>query len=826
MTAQKVYRLQGELHRTRLRANGDSHLYKLFELKDRLEDLKSPVNDLQMVDLMLRSLPTKTCYNELRRKVFFSSNMGKYTPEMVREMVLTAESRSKDWENSAFGNNQGKKKPGSAAGALKGKMQTLSDDPKRKAASTDFSCRHCGGKGHYKINCPDLLGEEKPSGRKNVQAKYARSGAKPTDADDCTPKRKVVVGEAVKWAAKDYDPNQWYFDTGTNAHIVANKEYFTVPQSMKDSDGNPTISGFVDGVGAQAEGFGTILLTSMIDEKMVFGFVEDVLYVPSAGWNLFSPGLAMDQGFTMSWDQGSRIFGMEKDGIEVIRTTHEHRLWTFNAQKIGGRVTSKKKRAVQQQVVADFAVTDGVEAIDVWHEHLAHTCPEYICLMVDRGMAKGIMLKKRGKVDCADCHFGKQRRKTYRKKLDREVEWVNDLVFADLLIPGLQNGTQYIVEVNPRIQEYLAWAERQHGIRVDKEVTRELIVDAEEGDAVDSDALVRRVLTDKGQEFCNGAMERWYKKKGIVHTKVGPNASQLNPVERTHQTLIGMTVVYVKNRVFCKGAGCTPYELMFGAKPDIHHVRSFGSVTYCHTPVSKRKKLSVNCHIGFLIGYREDVVECYVYFPTEHKRGFVSDVKINEQIKYKDRYQKGFKMKVDKWLQTFDELNNLVDEDDDEDDASSQQAECDNNSVRSDPPSNVVMEDAGSEGIASSDQRVWDAMVRNSTPFDLEAVSTASEVQLPDYESDVAVPENEYGDAATEVEVDEDDRSAEPKEIESVTENPDEYKLGDGVNDDGECTRHVTDLVVVDTEDNGSYEVVIMTACLILVMNVKLGMKN
>eukprot|EP00644_Phytophthora_capsici_P001274 jgi/Phyca11/104870/e_gw1.10.573.1 len=42
--AQKVYRLQGELHRTHLRANGDvrGHLYTI---------------DLQMVDLLLRSLP-------------------------------------------------------------------------------------------------------------------------------------------------------------------------------------------------------------------------------------------------------------------------------------------------------------------------------------------------------------------------------------------------------------------------------------------------------------------------------------------------------------------------------------------------------------------------------------------------------------------------------------------------------------------------------------------------------------------------------------------------------------------------------------------------
>lgn len=199
----------------------------------------------------------------------------------------------------------------------------------------------------------------------------------------------------MKRVAKDYDSSRWYFDSGTNAHIVASKEYFTVLNNMEDSDWNPTISGFADGVDAQAEGFGTILLATMIDEKMVFAFAEDVLYVPKAGCNLFSPGQALEQGFKMSWDQTTLLFGMSKDNTEVIRAKHEHRLWTFDAHNIGGVQVNKKSTAVRKQVVANFAVTDGVEDIDVWHARLGHTCPEYIRLMVDRGMAKGIMLKKR-----------------------------------------------------------------------------------------------------------------------------------------------------------------------------------------------------------------------------------------------------------------------------------------------------------------------------------------------------------------------------------------------------------------------------------------------
>ena len=90
MTAQKVYPLQCELHKTNLREKDGvrSQLYKLFDIKNKLEELDSPVNVLKMVDRMLRRLPTILFFNELRRKVLFSSNMGKYKPDLVRELIL------------------------------------------------------------------------------------------------------------------------------------------------------------------------------------------------------------------------------------------------------------------------------------------------------------------------------------------------------------------------------------------------------------------------------------------------------------------------------------------------------------------------------------------------------------------------------------------------------------------------------------------------------------------------------------------------------------------------------------------------------------------
>ncbi|KAJ8537304.1 hypothetical protein ON010_g13293 [Phytophthora cinnamomi] len=530
-----------------------------------LADLGSPVNDLQMVDRMLRSLPTLPCYNELRRKVLFSSILGKYTPDLVRELILTAELRSKDWENNAFVNKQTSKTQVKQSGVQRSNKKNAASVDKKPNKSGGGGCFNCGGTEHYKRNCPGL--EEKSSGRTHTPNMLGTT----LSLNHCNQQCVRSTSQHCR---------TWKIATGTHH------------------------SGFADGVDAKSEGFGTIMLAATVDEEMVFMLVEDVLYVPSASCNLFSPGLALDQGFTKTWDSKARIFGMTKENTEVIRTEFENSLRTFNAQNVGNSFANKKNIAVKKKVFANFAVTDGVEDIDVWHERLGHTCPEYIRLMVDRGMAKGVMLKRRGKIDYVDCHFGKQRRKTFRKKLDRPIE-----------------------------------------------------------------------------------------------------------------------------------------------------------------------KRAMNDRMGFLLGYREDVVGCHVYLPTEHNKGFASDVEINEAIRYKDRVECGYRTKVNRWLQTFNEFiekggfDDFANGDDDnlansDDDDSSQQVVCDVDSecgevtnvemenvelvdgsndydptnmwqgrLRSRQPQssvpgnslqNVQSEHENSQSENTADRQLWDDILRNSSLPDSE----------------------------------------------------------------------------------------------------------
>ncbi|POM81886.1 Hypothetical protein PHPALM_76 [Phytophthora palmivora] len=156
-------------------------------------------------------------------------------------------------------------------------------------------------------------------------------------------------------------------------------------------------------------------------------------------------------------------------------------------------------------------------------------------------------------------------------------------------------------------------------------------------------------------------MKASYKETISPIPKSDQKASQFNLVERTRKTLTRMvktmmfqsglpkslwvhaleTDAFLKNCIFCKGAhpGYSSHQVF----------------AFCHIPKAKRTKLTVNCRIGFLLVYREDVVGCHICFPSEHKKEFVSDGKINDMIKSRDRYEGGYKNKVNKWLQSFDE---------------------------------------------------------------------------------------------------------------------------------------------------------------------------
>ncbi|KAJ0398289.1 hypothetical protein ATCC90586_007230 [Pythium insidiosum] len=96
-----------------------------------------------------------------------------------------------------------------------------------------------------------------------------------------------------------------------------------------------------------------------------------------------------------------------------------------------------------------------------------------------------------------------------------------------------------------------------------------------------------------------------------------PSLPSATSLPRNHQD----EAVYIKNRVYCKATNTTPYEKMFGVRPDIHHIRTFGSLAYVHVAKTPNRPREVdNAKIGFVLGLREDIVGMLVYFPDENTK--------------------------------------------------------------------------------------------------------------------------------------------------------------------------------------------------------------
>ncbi|KAG2873298.1 hypothetical protein PC115_g24392 [Phytophthora cactorum] len=73
--------------------------------------------------------------------------------------------------------------------------------------------------------------------------------------------------------------------------------------------------------------------------------------------------------------------------------------------------------------------------------------------------------------------------------------------------------------------------------------------------------------------------------------------------------------------------------MMFGIKPDLHHIRKFGALAYVHVPVTPgRKKHHDNAKLGFVLGYAEDIVGCKVFFPDDRTAKFVADTQVTMDL--------------------------------------------------------------------------------------------------------------------------------------------------------------------------------------------------
>lgn len=171
-----------------------------------------------------------------------------------------------------------------------------------------------------------------------------------------------------------------------------------------------------------------------------------------------------------------------------------------------------------------------------------------------------------------------------------------------------------------------------------------------------SSRQLKILRTDGGGEYVSKEFVDFCEAEGIIHEVTAPYTPQHNgTAERRNRTLLDVarsmirskqiphqfwgeavsTACYILNLCPTKRLnGITPVEAWSGKKPNVHHLRIFGSLCYKHVPNAKRLKLEDKSEMMMLLAYHP--TGAYkLYNPVTKKIQISRDVIIDEAKAWK-----------------------------------------------------------------------------------------------------------------------------------------------------------------------------------------------
>jgi hypothetical protein len=92
------------------------------------------------------------------------------------------------------------------------------------------------------------------------------------------------------------------------------------------------------------------------------------------------------------------------------------------------------------------------------------------------------------------------------------------------------------------------------------------------------------------------------------------------------------TTIFIQNRGPHTILGkLTPKEVFTSMRPDVSHLRIFGSVCYCHVPLEKRPKLDPTREKRISVGYSEVSKAYHIFVPPCRRIVVCRDVQFEEE---------------------------------------------------------------------------------------------------------------------------------------------------------------------------------------------------
>jgi len=310
----------------------------------------------------------------------------------------------------------------------------------------------------------------------------------------------------------------WYSDSGASKHMSFNRDCF---QNFIET-GNEYVS-LGDGAPSEIKGRGTIYIKLNVNETWCDSKLKDVLYVPSIctlNKNLISVGACLKKGYKV-------VF--EDDGIEICL---DNVLKATGIRKDNNLFQMSIRIAMKNENCA-AVITD----LQLWHERLGHVSCKTLCEMNKQGLLQLGKIPDNIDFLCEACHYGKQHRLPFKKRISPKNMQRGKLVHSDVGGPmSTQSigGSRFYVNFIDDILGFRHIYFMKHKFDVfDKFQEFHAMVQNKFGRSI------KVLRTDNGREYINGNVLHYLAKYRIqLETTVPHTPEQNDRSERNNKIVV------------------------------------------------------------------------------------------------------------------------------------------------------------------------------------------------------------------------------------------------------------------------------------------------
>ncbi|CAB0030719.1 unnamed protein product [Trichogramma brassicae] len=443
---------------------------------------------------------------------------------------------------------------------------------------------------------------------------------------------QFVPRDIEKYVSSD-ETERWLLDSGASRHVCHRKDWFAEFAPTRVDE----YIFFGDGSRRRVEGRGKIMIQRLVAGVWYAGEINDVLYVPSFNVNLFSIGVCTEKGMRVVH---------ERNMAKVVACTGE--LLAEGVKLPNNLICLLIKSVIKHEV--NYASS---APLKIWHERLGHVNRDFLCKTFNAKAITGANFTDSKDYFCESCPVGKQIRLPFSRTRDHQRALApGETLHTDLCGPMQTTsvgGARFFLLFKDDASNFRKVFFLKHKSDCfDALKSYILSVNTQFG------KNVKVLRSDNGTEYLNNNVKEFLKNVGTRLVTSAPYTPQQNGraeremrsiVESARTMLLSKrlptrlwaeavnTAVYILNRTLnSSNSKQTPFEIWFGRKPDISHVRIFGSECFAQVPNVFRKKWDAKARKLILVGYENESMNYRLFDPDTGNISVSRNVSFNENV--------------------------------------------------------------------------------------------------------------------------------------------------------------------------------------------------